>query len=74
MYFQKSALPEPVRFALKGLVVVAGGNRTPGFSLVPPDDRSRMFHATACWLRAVFDFFSRPDLKAVKAASFLHMS
>ncbi len=71
MYFQKSALPEPVRFALKGLVVVAGGNRTPGFFAragqmievecsTPPPVGSELFLISSRDL----------DLKAVKATSF----
>ena len=74
MYFQKSALPEPVRFALKGLVVVAGGNHTPVFRScrrmievecsTPPPVGSELFLISSRDL----------DLKAVKAASFLHMS
>jgi len=70
MYFKKTVPPEPVRFALKNLVVAAGGNRTPGYFAragqiieaecpMPPPVGAELFLISSRDL----------DLKAVKSTS-----
>ncbi|MBI2519895.1 MAG: U32 family peptidase [Bdellovibrio sp.] len=71
MFFRKTEPPEPVRFALKNLVVVAGGNRIPGFyaragQMIEVDCPTPPPVGTDLFLISSRDL----DLKAVKSTSF----